>query len=109
MLEHTKGQPLEEPYASGASPINVADLGDQDTCRLMSLIPGNGGGTKMKKVTVTGSFNLGTFQSAMMLPLAHSLLTFEMEFVGLHGDVVQASIAASTAAGERLMLVGFPQ
>ena len=93
------GVPLQEPYASAAEDIKVADLGDQDNCRLMSLIPGNGGNTKMNKVTVTGSFNLGTFQSAMMLPLAHSPVTLELELVGLHGDVVQTGIVASTAAG----------
>ena len=72
MLEHTKGQPLMEPYASAADKLKTASLGDQDNCRLMSLIPGNGvgagaggadTGTKMNVVTVTGSFNLGTLQS----------------------------------------------
>ena len=38
VLEHTKGQPLEEPYASAATDINKDDLGEQDTCRLMNPI-----------------------------------------------------------------------
>ena len=99
VLEHTKGVPLQEPYASAAEDIKVSELGEQDICRLMSLIPGNGDGTKLNRVTVTGSFNLGTLQSAMLLPLAHSPITIELELVAGHTDVVQTGIAASQAAG----------
>ena len=95
VLEHTKGQPLEDPYASKASRLNTAALGDQDTCRLMSKIPGNANGNLMSKVTVTGSFNLGTLQSAMLIPLSHSPITLELEVVGTAAEVVQSAIVGA--------------
>ncbi len=73
VLEHTKGRPLEDPYASNASQLNTAALGD------------NANGNLMSKVTVTGSFNLGTLQSAMMIPLSHSP-------IGAAADVCQSAI-----------------
>ena len=108
VLEHTKVQPLEDPYASKASKLNTAALGEQDTCRLMSKIPGNGGGTKMNAVTVTGSFNLGTLQSAMLIPLSHSPLTLELELVGTAAEVVQSPIVGGGGGADAGGVAGVP-